>query len=64
MTFDPIRTTMPLTSRAIGPSDNSYTIPSRRRLIKHLRARDAEATVAEYRDYLQKALPEIRAKVR
>jgi len=31
----------------IGPSDNSYLLPSRRRFMKHLRARDADAAVAE-----------------
>jgi DNA-binding FadR family transcriptional regulator len=36
----------------IGPSDNSYTLPSRRRLIKHLRARDADAAVDEMTKFL------------
>ena len=38
----------------IGPSENPYTIPSRRRLIKHLRARDAEAAVAEMTKFLER----------
>jgi GntR family transcriptional regulator, transcriptional repressor for pyruvate dehydrogenase complex len=38
----------------IGPSDNPYTIPSRRRLIKHLRARDSEAAVAEMTKFLER----------
>lgn len=31
----------------IGPSENSFILPSRRRLLKHLRARDAEAATKE-----------------
>ena len=31
----------------IGPSDNSFVLPSRKRFMKHLRARDADAAVAE-----------------
>jgi DNA-binding FadR family transcriptional regulator len=31
----------------IGPGDNPFVLPSRRRLMKHLRARDADAAVAE-----------------
>lgn len=31
----------------IGPSDNSFILPSRRRFMKHLRARDAAAAAAE-----------------
>ena len=31
----------------IGPSDNSFILPSRRRFMKHLRARDAPAAAAE-----------------
>lgn len=31
----------------IGPSDNTFILPSRRRFMKHLRARDAAAAVAE-----------------
>ncbi|MEY4651770.1 MAG: hypothetical protein RI884_351 [Pseudomonadota bacterium] len=38
----------------IGPSDNSYTLPSRRRLIKHLRARDAQAAVGEMTRFLER----------
>lgn len=40
--------------KAIGPSDNDYTLPSRRRLIKHLRARDADAAVAEMSKFLRR----------
>jgi len=40
--------------KAIGPSDNPYTLPSRRRLLKHLRARDADAAVAEMNKFLQR----------
>lgn len=40
--------------KVIGPSDNPYTLPSRRRLLKHLRAREAEAAVAEMRKFLQR----------
>jgi DNA-binding FadR family transcriptional regulator len=38
----------------IGPSENSYTLPSRRRLLKHLRARDADAAVAEMSKFLER----------
>lgn len=31
----------------IGPSENSFILPSRRRLLKHLRARDVEAATRE-----------------
>lgn len=40
--------------KAIGPSENAYTLPSRRRLLKHLRARDADAAVAEMNKFLQR----------
>lgn len=33
--------------KRIGPSANPFTLPSRRRLMKHLRARDAQAAVKE-----------------
>ena len=38
----------------IGPSDNTYTIPSRKRLLKHLRSRDADAAVAEMEKFLHR----------
>lgn len=38
--------------KTIGPSDNAYTLPSRRRLLKHLRARDADAAAAEMTKFL------------
>lgn len=40
--------------KGIGPSENSYTIPSRRRLLAHLRARDADAAVKEMTSFLQR----------
>jgi DNA-binding FadR family transcriptional regulator len=40
--------------RTIGPSDNPYTLPSRRRLLKYLRARDADAAVAEMNKFLER----------
>ena len=40
--------------KAIGPSENPYTLPSRRRLLKHLRARDADAAVAEMNKFLER----------
>lgn len=40
--------------RSIGPYDNSIVTPSRRRFLKHLRARDAEAAVAEMETLLKK----------
>jgi GntR family transcriptional repressor for pyruvate dehydrogenase complex len=36
----------------IGPSDNSFVLPSRRRFMKHLRARDAVAAGAERKKVL------------
>jgi GntR family transcriptional repressor for pyruvate dehydrogenase complex len=42
----------------IGPSDNSFILPSRRRFMKHLRARDADAAVAE----MAKALGRLQTK--
>lgn len=38
----------------IGPSDNSFVLPSRRRFMKHLRARDADAAVAEMTKVLRR----------
>ncbi len=38
----------------IGPSENPFTLPSRRRLLKHLRARDADAAVAEITRFLMR----------
>jgi GntR family transcriptional repressor for pyruvate dehydrogenase complex len=40
--------------KVIGPSENDYTLPSRRRLLKHLRARDAQAAVAEMTKFLER----------
>ncbi|TFZ02854.1 FadR family transcriptional regulator [Ramlibacter henchirensis] len=42
----------------IGPSDNSFILPSRRRFMKHLRARDAAAAAAE----MKKALARLQTK--
>ncbi|OWT63573.1 FadR/GntR family transcriptional regulator [Candidimonas nitroreducens] len=42
----------------IGPSDNTFILPSRRRFIKHLRARDAAAAAAE----MSKALVRLQTK--
>lgn len=42
----------------IGPSDNAFVLPSRRRFMKHLRARDADAAAAE----LTKALVRLQTK--
>jgi DNA-binding FadR family transcriptional regulator len=39
---------------AIGPAHNPFTIPSKRRLLRHLRARDAERAVAEMTRFLEK----------
>jgi len=39
---------------SIGPSDNTYTLASRRRLLKHLRAREAEPAVAEMSKFLER----------
>ena len=40
--------------KRIGPSENPFTLPSRRRLLKHLRARDADAAVLEMTRFLQR----------
>lgn len=42
----------------IGPSDNTFILPSRRRFMKHLRARDAIAAAAE----MKKALARLQTK--
>ena len=42
----------------IGPSDNTFILPSRRRFMKHLRARDAAAAAAE----MKKALDRLQTK--
>jgi DNA-binding FadR family transcriptional regulator len=42
----------------IGPSDNTFILPSRRRFMKHLRARDNVAAVAE----MTKALERLQTK--
>ncbi|HSW19061.1 MAG TPA: GntR family transcriptional regulator [Ramlibacter sp.] len=38
----------------IGPSENPYTIPSRKRFMKHLRNRDAEAAALEMAKHLRR----------
>ncbi|MBL8359190.1 MAG: FadR family transcriptional regulator [Rubrivivax sp.] len=38
----------------IGPRENPFTLPSRRRFLKHLRARDAEAAAAEMTRFLER----------
>jgi GntR family transcriptional regulator, transcriptional repressor for pyruvate dehydrogenase complex len=38
----------------IGPSGNAFTLPSRRRLLQHLRARDADAAVKEMARFLDR----------
>jgi GntR family transcriptional repressor for pyruvate dehydrogenase complex len=40
--------------QTIGRRENPYTIPSRLRLLKHLRARDADRAVAEMSRFLRK----------
>jgi DNA-binding FadR family transcriptional regulator len=40
--------------KTIGPSENPYTLPSRRRLLAHLKARDADAAVLEMTKFLQR----------
>jgi GntR family transcriptional regulator, transcriptional repressor for pyruvate dehydrogenase complex len=42
----------------IGPSDNPFVLPSRRRFLKHLRERDVDAAVAE----MTKSLQRLQAK--
>jgi GntR family transcriptional regulator, transcriptional repressor for pyruvate dehydrogenase complex len=38
----------------IGPSENPFTLPSRKRFLKHLRAREADAAVAEMSKHLKR----------
>ncbi len=38
----------------IGPGSNPFTLPSRERLLRHLRARDADAAVAEMTKFLER----------
>ncbi|MFZ2157654.1 MAG: GntR family transcriptional regulator [Bradyrhizobium sp.] len=38
----------------IGPGNNAFVLPSRRRLLKHLRARDSQAAIAEMVNSLQR----------
>ena len=40
--------------RTIGPSDNAFLIPSRRRFLKRLRARDVEGATDEMRKLLER----------
>jgi DNA-binding FadR family transcriptional regulator len=42
--------------RVLGEMPNEFVIESRLRMLEYLRQRDADATVQEYSDYLQKAL--------
>ncbi len=37
----------------IGPRENAFTLPSRRRFLAHLRARDADAAAAEMAQFLE-----------
>ena len=38
----------------IGPTQNPYVLPSRRRFLQHLAARDAVAAVAEMEKHLKR----------
>ena len=38
----------------IGPGSNPFTLPSRERFMRHLRARDADAAVAEMAQFLKR----------
>lgn len=46
----------------IGPSENPYTLPSRKRFMKHLRHRDAEAATTEMTKYLKRLNTEYLAR--
>src|SRR3954471_1403222 len=46
----------------IGPSENAYTLPSRKRFMKHLRNRDAEAATTEMIKYLKRLNTEYLAR--
>ena len=39
---------------SIGPADNPYVLPSRKRFMQHLTARDADAAVAEMEQHLKR----------
>lgn len=46
----------------IGPSENPYTLPARKRFMKHLRSRDADAATAEMSRYLRRLNTEYLAR--
>jgi GntR family transcriptional regulator, transcriptional repressor for pyruvate dehydrogenase complex len=54
ITMEAVLEVMGLFIAQIGPSENPYTLPSRRRLLKHLRARDEKAAVAEMSKFLSR----------
>jgi GntR family transcriptional repressor for pyruvate dehydrogenase complex len=46
----------------IGPSENPYTLPSRKRFMRHLRQKDADAAVAEMTRHLKRLHREYLAR--
>ena len=39
---------------SIGPTENPYVLPSRKRFMRHMAVRDADAAVAEMEQYLKR----------
>lgn len=58
ITMESVMGVLALFIARIGPSDNSFILPSRKRFMKHLRAHDADAAVAE----MTKALSRLQTK--
>ena len=54
ITMEAVKEVMRKFVERIGPSENPYTLPSRRRLIKLLRERDADGAVAEMTKFLER----------
>lgn len=54
ITMESVMAVLGLFIEKIGPSENPYTLPSRKRFMKLLRARDADAAVAEMSKHLRR----------
>ncbi|MEZ5658453.1 MAG: FadR/GntR family transcriptional regulator [Burkholderiaceae bacterium] len=62
ITMESVMEVLGLFIEKIGPSENAFTIPSRRRFMKHLRNRDAEAASAEMSKHLRRLNTEYLAR--
>ncbi|MBL8382640.1 MAG: FadR family transcriptional regulator [Burkholderiales bacterium] len=54
LTMDAILEVMQQFLDTIGPTENPYVLPSRRRFLRHMAERDAEAAVAEMEKHLKR----------